>query len=172
MRAEAITRRESEKWSAMEARQKAELKVLRDASRDSKSKLMDALETASLICCITTLLLGIMLIASMLKLGDAPRSESLTTVISMLVIIMHACYIIAWFVYFVPAAREISGHIIQTWWPKRVPKPKEAIRRAFPHARLRSTHAIGRHPLPTRVPIVRIWVDNMGRRLIRRKVQS
>jgi hypothetical protein len=27
----------------MEARQKAELKVLRDASRDSKSKLMDAL---------------------------------------------------------------------------------------------------------------------------------
>ncbi len=43
VRAETITRRETEKWSAMEARQKSELKVLRDVSRDVKSKLMDAL---------------------------------------------------------------------------------------------------------------------------------
>jgi hypothetical protein len=43
VRAETISRRESEKWAAMELRQKAELKVLREISRDSKSKLMDAL---------------------------------------------------------------------------------------------------------------------------------
>jgi dynein light intermediate chain len=43
VRAETITRRESEKWATMESRQKAELKVLRDISRDCKSKLMDAL---------------------------------------------------------------------------------------------------------------------------------
>lgn len=43
VRAETITRRESEKWAAMELRQKAELKVLREVSRDCKSKLMDAL---------------------------------------------------------------------------------------------------------------------------------
>ena len=43
VRAETITRRESEKWATMELRQKAELKVLREVSRDCKSKLMDAL---------------------------------------------------------------------------------------------------------------------------------
>jgi dynein light intermediate chain len=43
VRAETIARRESEKWAAMESRQKAEMRVLRDISRDCKSKLMDAL---------------------------------------------------------------------------------------------------------------------------------
>jgi hypothetical protein len=43
VRAETITRREAEKWAAMEARQKSELKILRDISRDCKSKLMEAL---------------------------------------------------------------------------------------------------------------------------------
>ncbi len=43
VRVETITRRESDKWTAMELRQKAELKVLREISRDCKSKLMDAL---------------------------------------------------------------------------------------------------------------------------------
>jgi hypothetical protein len=68
-----------------------------------KSDFLDLLETWSLICCIITLLLGIMLVAS--SLGNAPYSESLVTAISLMVVLLHACYILFWFINFVPQVK-------------------------------------------------------------------
>ena len=107
--------------------------VLQLEKRPYKSELLDAFETASLICCIVTLQLGIMLVAS--KMGDAPYSELLAMAISVLVVLLHACYTLAWLVYFVPAARVLSIGIMKTtqnWLPNWLPSPKEAIHH-FPH---------------------------------------
>jgi amino acid transporter len=98
-----------------------------------KSDLLDTLETWSLLCCIITLLLGVMLVAS--SLGNATYSESLVTTISMIVVLLHACYIIFWFINFVPQARQMFGEVVQnSEWLQRLPTKslpttKEAIQR-------------------------------------------
>jgi hypothetical protein len=71
-----------------------------------KSDFLDLLETWSLICCIVTLVLGIMLVAS--SLGNAPYSESLVTAISLMVVLLHACYILFWFINFVPQVKPFA----------------------------------------------------------------
>ncbi len=96
--------------------------VLQLEKKPYKSDLLDALETGSLICCITTLLLGILLVGY--RLGDAPYSVPLVTVISVLVVLLHATYILCWFRYFVPHARQMSGQVVQTaaWLQRLLPK--------------------------------------------------
>jgi hypothetical protein len=123
--------------------------VLQLEKRPYKSELLDAFETASLICCIVTLQLGIMLVAS--KMGDAPYSELLAMAISVLVVLLHACYTLAWLVYFVPAARIMSIGIMkntQNWLPSWLPSPKEAIRHFSRRAPFASRSERCRRSLP------------------------
>ena len=85
--------------------------VLQLEKKPYKSNLLDALETASLICCIATLQLGLLLVAS--SLGNAQYSGTTITAISVFLVVLHACYILAWFVYFVPEAWKMSGQVGQ-----------------------------------------------------------
>ena len=85
--------------------------VLQLEKKPYKSNLLDALETASLICCIATLQLGLLLVAS--SLGDAQYSGTTITAISVFLVVLHACYILAWFIYFVPEAWKMSGQVGQ-----------------------------------------------------------
>ncbi len=93
--------------------------VLQLEKKPYKSDLLDTLETASLICCIATLQLGLLLVAS--HLGDAQYSEAMVAGISVLLVVLHACYILCWLIYFVPQARQMSGQVVQnSEWLQRV----------------------------------------------------
>ena len=93
--------------------------VLQLEKKPYKSELLDTLETASLICCIATLQLGLLLVA--FHLGDAQYSEAMVAGISVLLVVLHACYILCWFIYFVPQARQMSGQVVQnSEWLQRV----------------------------------------------------
>jgi membrane-associated HD superfamily phosphohydrolase len=102
-----------------------------------KSDLLDALETWSLICCIATLQLGMMLVASHDGFGNAQYSEALVTTISLVLVLLHVCYMLFWFISFVPQARQMSGDVLQqnsALWQrlpasvKSMPTPKEVHR--------------------------------------------